>query len=160
MDKAGSSGGEPEVKTVNIFLGFFFVVNFCLGTGFLGVPYAFFYSGYLAAIPTLLLISMVSWVNANYLLEVMARAQVSLRDFMANAVRQSAAVYSDTFPLWFWTAESAIKTYFAAVTLVLTTSYCSSLPQVVALAIVPVYTITFTTLQSVYKVTAICCRLQ
>ena len=65
------------VRTVNIFLGFFFVVNFCLGTGFLGVPYAFFYSGYLAAIPTLLLTSLTSWINANYLLEVMARAQVN-----------------------------------------------------------------------------------
>lgn len=73
----GSSGKGSNVKTVNIFLGFFFVVNFCLGTGFLGVPYAFFYSGYLAAIPTLLLISVISWINANYLLEAMARAQVS-----------------------------------------------------------------------------------
>lgn len=71
-------GSGGEIKTVNIFLGFFFVVNFCLGTGFLGIPYAFFYSGYLAAIPTLLLISVVSWINANYLLEVMARAQVSV----------------------------------------------------------------------------------
>lgn len=69
---------EPKPRTVNIFLGFFFVVNFCLGTGFLGVPYAFFYSGYLAAIPTLLLISVISWINANYVLEVMARAQVCM----------------------------------------------------------------------------------
>ena len=68
---------EEKIRTVNIFLGFFFVVNFCLGTGFLGVPYGFFYSGYLAAIPTLILISLTSWINANYLLEVMARAQVS-----------------------------------------------------------------------------------
>lgn len=72
---AGS--GKPKIKTINIFLGFFFVVNFCLGTGFLGIPYAFFYSGYVAAIPTLLLIATISWINANYLLEVMARAQVS-----------------------------------------------------------------------------------
>ena len=71
-----TGSGKPKIKTVNIFLGFFFVVNFCLGTGFLGVPYSFFYSGYLAAIPTLLLICIISWINANYLLEVMARAQV------------------------------------------------------------------------------------
>ena len=69
-------GTPAEPRTVHIFLGFFFVVNFCLGTGFLGVPYSFFYSGYLAAIPSLLVISFISWVNANYLLEVMARAQV------------------------------------------------------------------------------------
>ena len=69
---------EKNVRTVNIFLGFFFVVNFCLGTGFLGVPYAFFYTGTLLALFTLILISIISWTNANYLLEVMARAQVSL----------------------------------------------------------------------------------
>lgn len=67
------------VRTVNIFLGFFFVVNFCIGTGFLGVPYGFFYSGYLASIPTLIVIATVSWINATYVLEVMARAQVSVK---------------------------------------------------------------------------------
>lgn len=67
---------KKEERTVNIFFGFFFVVNFCLGTGFLGIPYSFFYSGYLAAIPTLLFVSCMGWINANYLLEVVARAQV------------------------------------------------------------------------------------
>ena len=61
---------------MNIFFGFFFVVNFCLGTGFLSIPYSFFYAGYLAAIPTLLLISFVSWNTATWTVEVMARAQV------------------------------------------------------------------------------------
>lgn len=73
--KGNGSGKKKGPKTINIFVGFFFVVNYCLGTGFLGIPYAFFYSGYLAALPVLLFISVVSWVNANYLLEVMARAQ-------------------------------------------------------------------------------------
>ncbi len=71
-----SNGVKKKDKTVNIFLGFFFIVNFCLGTGFLGVPYSFFYSGYVAAIPTLLFIAFIGWANANYLLEIMARAQV------------------------------------------------------------------------------------
>ena len=65
-----------EPKTVNIFLGVFFIVNFCLGTGFLGVPYSFYYSGYLAAIPTMFIISFVSWINATYIVECVARAQV------------------------------------------------------------------------------------
>lgn len=65
-------------KTVNIFFGFFLLVNLCMGTGILGIPFAFFYGGYLAAIPTILFISFISWNNANYLLEVMARAQVSM----------------------------------------------------------------------------------
>ncbi len=68
---------EPDApKTVHIGLGFFFIVNFCLGTGFLGIPYSFYYSGYVAAIPSLLVISFVSWVNATYIVECMARAQV------------------------------------------------------------------------------------
>ncbi len=67
-----------EPKTVHIALGFFFIVNFCLGTGFLGVPYSFYYSGFLAGCPTLLLIAFVSWVNAIYIIECMARAQVRL----------------------------------------------------------------------------------
>jgi hypothetical protein len=62
-------------KSINIFLGFFFMVNFCLGTGFLGVPFSFFYAGYLAAIPTLLVIAFVSWNNAEWEVETMARAQ-------------------------------------------------------------------------------------
>ena len=63
-------------RSVNIFFGFFFVVNFCLGTGFLSIPYSFFYAGYLASIPTLLLIAFVSWNTATWTVEVMARAQV------------------------------------------------------------------------------------
>lgn len=69
---------KKEPKSVNVFLGFFYIVNFCVGTGFLGIPYAFFYSGFLAAIPTLLFMAVINWINANYLLEVMARAQVRL----------------------------------------------------------------------------------
>ena len=63
-------------KSVNIFLGFFFLVNFCVGTGFLGIPYTFFYAGYLAAIPTLLLIAFAAWNAGRWEIEVMARAQV------------------------------------------------------------------------------------
>ena len=70
---------EKGPKTVHIILGFFFVVNFCIGVGFLGIPYAFFYSGYLAAIPAFFFVTVVSWINANYLLEVMARAQVKVK---------------------------------------------------------------------------------
>jgi amino acid permease len=64
------------MKTVNVFFGFFLIINYTLGTGFLGIPYAFFYAGFIAAIPTLLFITFISWLNANYLLEIMARAQV------------------------------------------------------------------------------------
>ena len=73
-----SRKNEKGPKSVNIFVGAFFMVNYCLGTGFLGVPFSFFYSGYLAAIPTLLLIAFVSWNNAEWKIETMARAQVSI----------------------------------------------------------------------------------
>ena len=65
-----------EPKSVNIFLGFFFLVNYSLGGGFLAIPYSFLHAGYLVAIPTLLVIVFVTWIHASWLLEVMARAQV------------------------------------------------------------------------------------
>ena len=65
-----------EPKSVNVYLGFFFLVNLCLGIGFLAIPYSFLHAGYLVAIPTLLVIVFVSWIHASWLLEVMARAQV------------------------------------------------------------------------------------
>ena len=71
-----SDGNEyREPKSVNVFLGFF-LVNYSLGTGFLATPYSFLHAGYLAAIPTMLLIVFVSWIHASWVLEVMARAQV------------------------------------------------------------------------------------
>ena len=73
---SGDAEGPKPHKTVNIFLGYFFMVNFCLGTGFLGVPYSFFYAGYFAAAPTLALAAFVAWLTSTWLLEVMARAQV------------------------------------------------------------------------------------
>ena len=87
-------------KSVNIFLGFFFMVNYCLGTGFLGVPFSFFYAGYLAAIPTLLLIAFVSWNNAEWEVETMARAQVRPlaipwdNKCICNFVSQTALLYA------------------------------------------------------------------
>lgn len=76
LGEEGGTEAKSSHKTVNIFLGYFFMVNFCLGTGFLGVPFSFFYSGYLAAIPTLILAAFVTWLTSTWLLEVMARAQV------------------------------------------------------------------------------------
>ena len=76
--KCGSDDGEgaSRPKTVHILLGYFFILNYCLGVGFLGIPYSFFYSGYLAAIPTMTLIAFLTWLTSVWLLEVMARAQV------------------------------------------------------------------------------------
>ena len=71
-----SNRADGEPKTFNIVLGYFFLINYCVGTGFLGVPYAFFYSGYLAAIPTLLFTAFSGYMTSRWLIEVISRAQV------------------------------------------------------------------------------------
>ena len=75
QESEGEAGKPP--KTVNIFLGFFFMVNFVLGTGFLSIPYAFYHTGIVAGAITLVVISFISWNCAIWELEVMARAQVN-----------------------------------------------------------------------------------
>lgn len=79
-DVSNTSAGPADVqkpKTVNIVLGFFFMLNFVVGTGFLSVPYAFFSGGLLVGVATLLVVSFVAWNCAIWEIEVMARAQVS-----------------------------------------------------------------------------------
>lgn len=67
---------ESEIKSVNIYVGFFFMVNFVLGTGFLGLPFTFFHGGLLVGACTLLFIAFMTWQTALYELEAMGRAQV------------------------------------------------------------------------------------
>lgn len=74
-----SNRADGEPKTFNIVLGYFFLINYCVGTGFLGVPYAFFYSGYVAAIPTLIFTALSGYVTSRWLIEVISRAQVILK---------------------------------------------------------------------------------
>ena len=74
----GGSGEDGKPRTVNIFLGFFFMVNFVLGTGFLGIPYGFVHGGLLAGVITLTIISVMAWSCAIWEVEAMARAQVMM----------------------------------------------------------------------------------
>ena len=67
---------ERRPKSVNILLGCFFLINYNLGNGYQTYPYSFYYAGYLAAIPTLLLIAFMCTIAAIWEVEVMARAQV------------------------------------------------------------------------------------
>ena len=71
----GSQEGDGP-RTVNIFLGFFFMVNFVLGTGFLGIPFGFVHGGVLPGLVALLLIAIMEWNTALWVVESMARAQV------------------------------------------------------------------------------------
>lgn len=52
------------------------MVNFVLGTGFLGLPFSFFHGGLLAGACTLLVVGFMTWQSALYELEAMGRAQV------------------------------------------------------------------------------------
>lgn len=53
------------------------MVNFVLGTGFLGIPFGFFRGGLVAGFCTLLVVALIAWLCALWELEGMARAQVN-----------------------------------------------------------------------------------
>ena len=77
---------KASQKTVSIIVGFFFMVNYQMATGFLGIPFSFFQGGLLAGALTLLVIAFVSWVAAIWVLEVMARAQVRMHACLCYAI--------------------------------------------------------------------------
>ena len=66
-----------QIRSVGILSGFFFMINFVVGTGFLSVPYAFYHAGVVSGAITLIILSFISWNTANWVVETMARAQVS-----------------------------------------------------------------------------------
>ena len=68
---------ENEIRSVSVVSGFFFMINFVVGTGFLSVPYAFYSAGVVSGAVTLIVLSFISWNTANWVVETMARAQVS-----------------------------------------------------------------------------------
>ncbi len=55
------------------------MVNFVLGTGFLGLPFTFFHGGLIAGVCTLIIIAFMTWQSALYELEAMGRAQVIMK---------------------------------------------------------------------------------
>ena len=56
---------------------FFFLVNYILGTGFLGIPYVMYHSGILSCTLTLIVVTCFNCFGALWILESMARAHVS-----------------------------------------------------------------------------------
>ena len=63
-------------KTIPIYFVFFFVLNYTIGTGYLGIPFVFYHSGLITGVFTLLAISTLCYIGAMWLIEAMARAQV------------------------------------------------------------------------------------
>lgn len=75
-DRDGNVSSQPQ--TVNLVVGFLFLINYELGTGFLGIPFAFFHAGLLTGIITLTVATFLAWNAAIWVVEVMARAQVRI----------------------------------------------------------------------------------
>jgi len=74
---SGNKDPTKQPKSVDLVSGFFFNINYIVGTGFLSVPYAFYHAGVFTATITLLVLSFISWNSANWIVETMARSQVS-----------------------------------------------------------------------------------
>ena len=70
------SNATGETNNLPIWVGFFFIANYLLVTGFLGMPFAFFHGGMLAGVAALFLVTTIFWISAGWMLETMARAQV------------------------------------------------------------------------------------
>jgi len=75
-----------QIRSVSVVSGFFFMINFVVGTGFLSVPYAFYSAGVVSGAVTLIVLSFISWNTANWIVETMARAQVSLISSMNTTI--------------------------------------------------------------------------
>lgn len=78
MDSLTSSKSGTQQQTVKTFgplVGYCFIINYIVGTGFLGVPYVFWHTGIVAGIATMAAISWFITFPALWTLEVMARAQ-------------------------------------------------------------------------------------
>ena len=65
----------PPTKTVHAVVGFFFLVNYIVGVGFLGIPKSFHTAGFFPSFFTLVVISFFAWTSSTWLIEVVSRAQ-------------------------------------------------------------------------------------
>ena len=63
------------MKSYGSFVGFCVILNYTVGSGFLGVPYVFYHTGLVAGLATLAIVSAAVALPAMWTLETMARAQ-------------------------------------------------------------------------------------
>ena len=75
-----SAFGATKMKTVpggtfGLALGFFYTINVVVGTGFLGIPYAFYKGGVVVCALAMIVIAFTSVVTTLWVLETMSRAQ-------------------------------------------------------------------------------------
>ena len=60
----------------NIVIGYFYNLNFILGTGFLGIPFTLFNAGIIPSLLTLTLLSVTGCITALWMLEILGRTRV------------------------------------------------------------------------------------
>ena len=58
----------------NIIFGYFYNLNYALGTGFLSLPFTFYYAGIIPSFLALTVLSVCSYIASVWILETMARA--------------------------------------------------------------------------------------
>ncbi|KAI6647237.1 hypothetical protein LOD99_12234 [Oopsacas minuta] len=66
----------PAKPQFNVIIGYFYNLNFILGTGFLGIPFTFYNAGILPSLLTLTLLSVTGCITALWMLEILGRARV------------------------------------------------------------------------------------
>ena len=71
-----SNESDDAPKTIPVYFVYFFVLNYTIGTGYLGIPFVFYHSGIITGALTLVVITVMCYVGAMWLIETMARAQV------------------------------------------------------------------------------------
>ena len=64
----------------NAIIGYFYHVNFIMGTGFLGIPFSFYYAGVVPGVITLTLLSITGCITSLWMLESMARTNALIEN--------------------------------------------------------------------------------
>ncbi len=68
-------GETAETPSYGSFVAYCFSLNYILGVGILSIPWGFVRAGLMLSPLVLVLVSIISFVTANWVLEAMARAQ-------------------------------------------------------------------------------------
>eukprot|EP00731_Ephydatia_muelleri_P012383 Em0006g1277a len=84
-------------KTVGLAVGYFMVLNYVVGNGFLGIPFTFYHAGMVGSITIFLFIMFMEWNSARWLFEVMSRAQ-ALETFKQEQLVETQSEKSDHLP--------------------------------------------------------------
>lgn len=79
VDTTTLNQNESEEHKTPSFVTYCFTVNYILGVGVLGIPWAFNEAGYILSPIVLGLVSLISYITANYFLETLARAEGHLQ---------------------------------------------------------------------------------